>query len=334
MGDRRTAPRPRCAGLAALALGFLLSTPAWGSENGSSFYLLGSGGPQAAVLPPVKGVFFANTFFYYNGATGVDKPLIFSGNIRGERQWNHRRRLPDHSRRVPWQSVLGGHLVAGAVIPFGQVWVDGNVVLTGPRGNQIGISRSDAAFLLGDPVLTVAQGWTHGIVNVAISDLLNIPIGEYREGQLANLAFHRWADDLSFAFTRLDPKDGWDLSAKTGFTFNGENPATDYRTGTEWHLEAAVEKHITPAWALGVQAYQFSQVTGDSGSGAKLGPFEGRVTGVGAEAAYSFMIGKAPVTVRLHGTTEFNAVNRLQGHSIWFDLSMPLHVQLPAGAPG
>jgi hypothetical protein len=39
------------------------------------------------------------------------------------------------------------------------------------------------------------------------------------------------------------------------------------------------------------------------------------------------------MTARLHGTSEFNVKNRLQGHSIWFDLSMPLHVHLPPGAP-
>jgi hypothetical protein len=303
------------------------------TENGASFYLLGSGGPQVAVLPPVAGVFVTNTFFYYQGQTGGNKPLIFNGNILANVKGTIAADFPAVIV-APWQSVLGGHFVTGVIVPFGQVDVDGNVVLTGPRGNQIGLSRSDGAFLVGDPVLTVAQNWTHGVVHFEIANLLNIPIGDYREGKPANLAFHRWADDLSFAVTRLDPKDGWDLSAKTGFTFNAENPATDYRTGTEWHLEGAVEKQITKAWALGVQAYQFSQVSGDSGSGAKLGPFEGRVTGVGGEAAYNFKIGKAPITVRLHGTTEFNAHNRLQGHSIWFDLSMPLHVRLPPGAGG
>lgn len=332
MRNRRAPPR-RFAGLAALAAGVLLSAPAWATEGGASFYLLGSGGPQAAVLPPLKGVYFANTFFYYDGASRLDKPLIYNGNILANVKGTIAADFPT-VLVAPWQSVLGGNFVAGLAIPFGHVSVDGNVVLTGPLGNQIGLSRGDDAFVVGDPVLSVAQGWTRGVVHFDIANLLNVPIGDYREGKAANLAFHRWADDLSFAVTRLDPKDGWDLSAKTGFTFNGENPATDYRTGTEWHLEAAVEKQITPAWALGVQAYQFSQVSGDSGSGAKLGPFEGRVTGVGGEAAYSFTVGKTPVTLRLHGTSEFNASNRLQGHSIWFDLSLPLHMQLPAGRPG
>jgi len=130
-----------------------------------------------------------------------------------------------------------------------------------------------------------------------------------------------------------DPKSGWDVSAKSGFTLNGENHATDYDTGTEWHLEAAIEKQLTPAWSLGVQGYHFAQVTGDSGAGAVLGPFKGRVTAAGATAAYNFKImGKIPATLRLHGLKEFDARNRMEGHSIFLDFTMPLHVDLPPGA--
>jgi hypothetical protein len=119
-----------------------------------------------------------------------------------------------------------------------------------------------------------------------------------------------------------------------GFTLNGTNDDTDYHTGTEWHLEAAVEKQLTPNWALGLQTYHFEQLTGDSGEGAKLGAFKGRVTGVGGEAAYNFkLMDKIPITLRLHGTSEFNAQNRLTGHAIWLDLVMPLHVRMPPGAP-
>ncbi len=333
MRKRRALPRHGVTGLAVLAAAILLSAPAWATESSASVYLLGSGGPQAAVLPPVQGVFFSNTVFYYYGQIQADRSLIFNGNVVAGAKGTLAADFPGVAW-VPSTSLLGGTFMVTGLLPVGQSWVNADAVLTGPRQNQFRASLGDTAFVVGDPILSAALGWRLGIVHLQVADFVNIPIGQYREGELANLAFHRWADDLSFAFTRLDPKDGWDLSAKTGFTFNGENPATHYRTGTEWHLEAAVEKRITPAWALGVQAYQFSQVTGDSGAGAKLGPFEGRVTGMGGEAAYNFTIGKTPVTLRLHGTTEFNAHDRLQGHSIWFDLSLPLHMQLPPGARG
>lgn len=43
--------------------------------------------------------------------------------------------------------------------------------------------------------------------------------------------------------TWLDPKTGLELSAAAGFTFNGENRDTDYKTGAEFHVEWAVMEH-------------------------------------------------------------------------------------------
>jgi hypothetical protein len=60
-----------------------------------------------------------------------------------------------------------------------------------------------------------------------------------------------------------------------------------------------------PCWAASIEGTP----------AAKLGPFEGRVAGIGGEVAYNFMLGKSPATLRLHGTTEFAAQNRAQGHS-------------------
>jgi hypothetical protein len=155
-------------------------------------------------------------------------------------------------------------------------------------------------------------------------------VGEYRDGQLSNLAFHRWAGDLSLAGTWHNDKVGWDISAKAGFTFNGANPATDYTTGTEFHVEGSIEKTFSKSFSAGAQIYYFNQVTGDSGSGDKVGPFEGRVTGAGGSAAYRFtLLKKIPATLRLRLMHEFDVQNRLQGTSAWLDFSMPLWVQLP-----
>ena len=51
------------------------------SEGGASFYLLGSGGPGAAVLPPLRGVFFDNTAFYYHGEAKAERQFVVGGNL-------------------------------------------------------------------------------------------------------------------------------------------------------------------------------------------------------------------------------------------------------------
>jgi hypothetical protein len=174
------------------------------------------------------------------------------------------------------------------------------MVLTGPGGGQVGRTISDEDVLIGDPVLTAEVGWKAGKVSFAASGLLNIPIGQYQEGALANLSFNRWAGDASLAATWRDK--GWDISGKAGLTANGENEATLYTTGTEFHLEGAIEKTFSKTWSAGLQAYHFQQLSSDRGPGAVLGPFKGRVSGVGATAAYNFEIGRRPATRRPSGS--------------------------------
>jgi hypothetical protein len=330
---RQPSVRRAFLALSAAAGLAVVGAPAAASEGGASMYLLGSGGPGAAILPPIQGVFLANTLYYYSGETGADARLPLGGNVAAGIDATIVANFTS-LLWVPSTDVMGGTLAVGAVVPFGQVDVDVSAIVTGPRGRQFGVSRSDDAFVVGDPLLMASIGWAQGKTHVTATTLLNIPVGDYRDGELANLAFHRWAGDVSFAATWHDPQSGWDVSGKTGLTFNGENEDTEYETGTEFHVEAAVEKIFSPSWSAGVQAYHFSQISGDSGPGATLGDFKGQVTGVGVTGAYNFKIaGKIPATLRLHAISEFAAKNRPEGDSVFLDFSMPLWVKMPPGAP-
>jgi len=280
-------------------------------------------------MPPLQGIFFNDQFYWYDGSAGGGRDFVVGGRVVAGLDAKIAADFPT-VLWVPTTDLLGGTLAVGGALPVGDPMINVSAVLTGPGGRSISVSRSDSAFVVGDPIVTAAYGWKNGNYHIQFSTLVNIPIGDYREGQLANLAFHRWAGDTSLALTWHDDKSGWDVTTKGGFTFNGTNHDTDYTTGTEFHAEASVEKRLSPQWRLGVQSYYYHQVTGDSGSGAKLGPFEGQVAGVGGTAAYDFKIaGKIPATLRLIGLQEFEATNRLQGYSLWLGLSMPLSVKLP-----
>lgn len=320
---------------AAMASLALVAGPASASENGTSFYLLGSGGPSSAILPPLEGVFFDNTAFYYSGKAGRGKDLILNGNIAAGLDIDV---AVDFATVlwVPTTNVGGGTLALGGTLAIGSPDVKADAILAGPFGNPLELSVQDDATVVGDPVVSAAVGWKIGKeTNLAVQTMVNVPVGTYREGKLANMAFHRWAVDLSTALTwrDVDAGKGWDVSAKTGVTFNGRNDETDYDTGTEWHIEGAVERIFSPAWSLGLQAYHLNQLTGDSGSGALLGSFKGRTSAVGATAAHSFMIGKAPVTIRARYLEEFGVRNRPDGRSFFLSFTMPLKVKLPPGPP-
>ena len=315
--------------------GMVAAAPAEASEGGASFYLLGSGGPGAGMLPPVEGIFFDNTAYLYDGSTRAERQFLLGGNLVAGLDASFAANF-DTILWVPTTDFLGGTLAIGGALPAGYLDINVDAVITGPGGNQVAISRSDDAFVIGDPVATAALGWSLGRnVHAATTLMVNIPIGHYREGQLANLAFHRWVVDWSTAVTWHDAQAGWDISGKAGLTFNGTNDFTDYDTGTEFHLEAAVERIFSPEFSAGVQAYHLEQVTGDSGPGARLGPYEGRVSGVGVTAAYNFRIGSSPATLRARLFQEFGAENRLDGGTAaMLSLSVPLQMNLPPGAGG
>ncbi len=311
---------------------FVAAQPAQASEGGASFYLLGSGGPANAVLPPIEGIFFDNTFYYYSGKAGGGREFVVGGRVVAGLE---AKIAADFATLlwVPSTDVLGGTLALGGAFAAGRPKVKVDAVLTGPGGGQIEISARDERFIIGDPVLTAALGWNvGGNVHVAATTTVNVPIGHYREGQLANLAFHRWVVDESLGISWHDSKAGWDISAKAGVTFNGTNHFTDYDTGTEFHIEVSVERIFSPKFSAGLQIYHFDQLTGDSGDGARLGDFKGKITGVGATAAHNFLLGRTPVTARLRLFKEFGATNRLEGEAAMLSLTFPLKMKLPPNA--
>jgi hypothetical protein len=317
---------PAAAGAALLA-GMLAGSPAQAVEGGFSIYLLGSGGPDAAVLPPLEGVFYDNTTYIYDASAGAERQIPLGGNLAAGIDVAAVFNL-NSALWVPTTDFLGGTLAVGAVIGVGYLDVHADAVITGPLGNEVTIERKDDIFTIGDPALAGSLGWKSGKLYSALSVLVSLPIGDYHPGRLANISLNRFAVDTSFALSWHDDEAGWDISAKIGYTYNGTNPATDYNSGDDLHVEAAIEKKLGK-FSLGLQGYYYNQVSADKGAGARLGAFEGEVAAIGGTAAYNFMIGRAPVSVRAKVLREFNVTNRFKGTEIFLSLGMPLWVNMP-----
>jgi hypothetical protein len=76
--------------------------------------------------------------------------------------------------------------------------------------------------------------------------------------------------------------------------------------------------------APGIGGYAYQQLTGDSGAGARFGPFQARVLGLGPTIQGQVHMWNRPVFFELKMMKEFGAKNRLEGTTTWANLSMKL----------
>jgi len=305
----------------ATALG-TLTNRATAAEGATGFYLLGSTTTNAGILPP-PGTYFIDYNLYYSGSTDFTLDiagLTVSGGVDANVYYN----LPTPLWVAPGK-VLGGNIAFLMNIPIG--WKDVEAGLAA-GGGVVQVNDQDIETNFGDIVPGMLLGWHHGNWHFKTHTLVNVPIGFWERGNLANIGFNRWAIDNAAAFTWLDPKIGLELSAIAGFTYNWENPATDYKTGTEFHLEYAAVQNFSKRFAFGINGFFYDQVTGDSGAGASpiLGSFKGRVTAIGPVMNLNFQVHKIPVTVNLKYFREFDVKNRLEGDAGFLQITMPLSV--------
>jgi hypothetical protein len=107
-----------------------------------------------------------------------------------------------------------------------------------------------------------------------------------------------------------------------GATYNFINPATQYKNGIDGHLDWGASQFLSARLQVGAVGYVYDQLTGDSGSGAKLGPFESRVIGIGPQVGYLFPVAGMQGYVNLKGYGEFDARNRPSGWNAWLTLSI------------
>ncbi len=190
--------------------------------------------------------YFQSDTYFLSGNAGAGVQIPDAGRILLDAQAKAALELATMLWSTP-VPVLGGNLGVSLTIPFGYQEVTAALRAVGPGGGVIEASRTDDTFNAGDPVPSVSLGWHHGNWHGTVAGQINVPIGNYDADRFANIGFNRWAGDVTGALTWFNPQNGFEASVAAGFTFNGRNQATDYRTGTEFHLEAAASKTFATA---------------------------------------------------------------------------------------
>jgi hypothetical protein len=327
-----------CAVVAAMALFPLVSRA---DEGGVSFWVPGFFGSLAAV-PQQPGWSLATMYYHTSVKAGGD--IVFARQVhRGGITTNFNASLvanlnadadlgiaiPQYVFATP---VLGGQAAVAVVIPGGRNKVSADATLTaalGPFGFATSAGRTDSVTGFGDPLLQASLRWNFGVHNVMTYITGNIPIGAYDPNRLANLGIGHGAIDGGVGYTYFNPHTGREFSAVGGLTYNFTNPDTDYQNGVDFHLDMGASQFLSKQLMVGVVGYVYQQLTGDSGSGARLGEFKSRVFGVGPQIGYIFPIGTSHQGyLNLKGYKEFGAENRPEGWNTWLTFAIS-----PAAAP-
>lgn len=340
--------RPRYAWTSAFLLVALGTAPtvALADEGGVGFWVPGFFGSLAAA-PQQPGMSFAVTYYHPDVSAGGNVSRAraitigaFNPTVDLNLNANLRAR-PDLVFFIPSytfeQKVLGGQFGLAMAAPVGRSEAAINGSLTaavGPLSVTRPFDLSDSVVGFGDLAPMATLRWNEGVHNWMAYVTADVPVGIYDSRQLANLGLGHWAMDGGGAYTYFNPQSGYEFSAAAGFTYNFINPSTQYQNGVDFHLDWSASRFVTKQWQLGIVGYVYDQVTGDSGSGDRVGSFESRVFGVGPQVGYLFPItDKYQGYVNVKGYGEFGAQNRPDGWNVWLTFAISPAAPTPPSSP-
>ena len=242
--------------LSALLLALAAAPPALAGEGGGSHYLPGSPGDFAMALIGPAGFYARNDVVYFKGDIGS----VTLGD-----------RIYSSASQDVWIDVLkliwlaeggiaGGRLGLVVTTP---IVINAKVAgtLVSPFQREASGSRSGFS----DVTLTSFLNWSFGNTHLSTGLSVFFPVGAYDADRIINLGRNYWSFDPVIGFTWLDPKRGHEVSVNTGFMFNTTNEATNYSSGTEWHMDFLVGQHFSKRFAVGLAGSLLQGLTDDSG---------------------------------------------------------------------
>ncbi len=299
----RVSPSLLLVGMSA-ALCIAVPTKGRAVEETFGLYSLGSGAVGAGQTPP-GGVYFTTAISYGNFQASTPVPF---GGLTLTAKANFAPAEIENLLAVVPEPVLGGHLSMSVTSGVARTILDASIA--GVAGSA---ERSVQGWGATDTTLRLSLGWD---VSPTFSDKISVSqwltTGKYEPGFFPIAGFNRPGTDISWGATYVEPTNKIEFSGTVGFTIEGFNPATSYRSGDAVHFEEGLLKHLDNGVQFGVISYQYIQITPDTGSGAVLGPFETRAVGVGPTVGYTTLINGHIVSFTLQGAQEVAVQDRLR----------------------
>jgi hypothetical protein len=307
-----------------LAVGVLLaSAPASAMEGGVSHYNQGTYGDFLMGYVPESGLYVRNDSMFQS--------TRLSGTVMGGRAYGRLdSQLVINLTKITGMidlPAIGGFLGAGIGVPV----IINNHITGSLAGNSL--SRSSTSNQLQESHFQQSGGgnrggisdiflmplifaWNFGECHLVVSPVLFLPTGYYNANTLTNLGMNYLTFDGNVAFTWLNQQ-GYEVSFNAGYAVNGENRATNYQSGNEFHFDWTAAYHANERLALGAVGYLYAQTTPDTGSGATFGAYMSSAAGIGPAVSYTAPVAGKDVTLTVKWLHDVSAVNRLQGDVVY-----------------
>jgi hypothetical protein len=300
----------------ALLLG---AVAAQADEGGVPFWFSGQYSSLSAV-PATPGWSLTVLGYGYSGEASAGKTLSRGDAVSAGLNSNVALVMaqPSYAPEAKW---LGGQASLGLGFGYGRNSTRADVS-TSAIGVQLNRTDTVNGFTDLYPVASIA--WTRGVHNWMSYVTGDIPVGAYDSRRLANIGIGHAAIDAGGAYTYFNQQDGREFSVVGGLTYNWENNETKYKNGIDSHVDWAVSQFLSANWEIGVAGYVYYQLTGDSGEGAKFGPFKSRIAAIGPELGYAFTMGGKPAYANVRAYYEFWAQNRIKGYAVFATVVLPL----------
>ena len=320
MTNKPTAGQTRDVGTLLVALSLAsLSLGARADQGGVPFWLSGQFASLAAV-PATPGWSLVVSPYYYNGS--ADKSRTFQ---TGETVSAGLKSIAPLVFLQPGyafeDTVLGGRPYVALGWGPGNNRTSTDLSLTQPSRARF---NSDSVTGGSDLYPFASLAWAHGNDNWMTYVTGDIPLGGYDSKRLSNIGIGHAAIDGGAGYTYLNNTTGREFSAVLGLTYNWENTHTHYKNGIDSHLDWAASQFLSASWQVGIAGYAYYQLTGDSGSGDRVGAFKSRIAAIGPELGYAFKLNHQAAYFNLRAYKEFWARNRIEGYAVFATLSFPL----------
>jgi hypothetical protein len=304
----------------AFAAALLLIVPsAYAEEGGTGHYLPGSMASFLDATPTSGSYGLKLNAVYYDGSLGRD-PITFAGltlqDVKAESYalglvgfWSPKLDLPEQ-----WSYATA------VAVPYVWVEVEGTVSAGGLQGRKSDSINGFGDILLFPLMLTYAVS-----PDFKVDGRLGIyaPTGRYKVGRLANTGKNYWTFEPALGLYYFGKENGIEATLIGAVDLNTKNEDTEYQSGTQLHVEGALAQHfpLLGGFAgVGATAFWYDQITDDSGSGAVLGGFQARTTGVGPAISWAGKLGSCEIVSEVKWLPELETRNRLEGDYFWMKL--------------